>query len=280
MEVLSVDFNASDAPAQFTQSIRATGFGVVRHHPIEKALIDEVYADWRKFFADNRKNDYTFAEESHDGFFPMSVSEKVKGYDEKDIKEYFHYYPWGKHPDFLGGATAELYRQMSQLAATILQWLEDNTPPEISSQFSMPLSEMIVDCPKTLLRILHYPPLTGNEPKEAVRAAAHTDINLITLLPAATEMGLQVQKNSGEWYDVPCEYGSIIVNIGDTLQMASQGYFPSTLHRVINPQGESASKSRMSLPLFLHARPEVRLKENFTAYDYWCERMREIGVLS
>ncbi len=242
MEVLSVNYNASDAPAKFTQSIRATGFCVVSQHPIEKSLIDEAYADWQIFFSDDRKSDYKFNEETQDGYFPAEISQ-----------EYFQYYPWGKHPDFLGSATAELYRQMLQMAGFVLQWLEDHSPPEISAQFSMPLSEMIADCPKTLLRILNHLPHSASESKGTISSGALSDSNLITLLPAVGEMGLQAQKTSGEWYDVPCDHGSIIVNIADTLQMASQGYFPSTPHRIVNPHSETARKPRLSLPLFLHS---------------------------
>ncbi|TMO80809.1 2OG-Fe(II) oxygenase, partial [Pseudoalteromonas ruthenica] len=82
----------------------------------------------------------------------------------------------------------------------------------------------------TLLRILHYPPMTGDEEPGAIRAAAHGDINLLTVLPASNEPGLQVQKTDGGWLDVPCDFGSLIINIGDMLQEASGGYFPSTIH--------------------------------------------------
>ncbi|MDQ2994250.1 MAG: isopenicillin N synthase family oxygenase [Pseudomonadota bacterium] len=254
MEVLSVDYSASNAPAKFTQSIRASGFGIVRQPPIEKALVDEANADWQKFFSDSRKFDYHFAEETQDGFFPTHISEKA---NELDVKEYYHYYPWGKHPEFLGSATGELYRQLSQLAGTFLQWLEENTPPEICAQFSMPLSEMIVDSPKTLLRILNYPYVSDKNPKGVVRVGEHTDRNLITLLPAPMEMGLQRQTASGEWHDIPCEEGSIIVNIADSLQNATGGYFPSVLHRVY-PKSDAAQKPRMAMPLYLHARADLK----------------------
>ena len=87
-----------------------------------------------------------------------------------------------------------------------------------------------------MLRILHYPPFNGTEEPGAIRAAAHEDINLLTILPAANEPGLQVQAQDGQWLDVPGDFGHLIVNIGDMLQEASQGYFPSTSHPLADKQ--------------------------------------------
>jgi isopenicillin N synthase-like dioxygenase len=137
---------------------------------------------------------------------------------------------------------------------------------------------MIKDSSQTLLRILHYPPLAGNEEPDAIRAAAHEDINLITILPAANEPGLQVKLKDGNWLDVPSDFGYLIVNIGDMLQEASGHHFPSTTHRVVNPQGADTSKARISLPLFLHPRPDVVLSDKYTADSYLKERLRELGV--
>ena len=96
--------------------------------------------------------------------------------------------------------------------------------------------------------------------------------------PAANEPGLQVQDMDGNWIDVPCDFGMLIINIGDMLQEASQGYYPSTQHRVVNPTGAGAGKSRVSLPLFLHPRDEVVLSARYSAGAYLDERLRELGV--
>jgi isopenicillin N synthase-like dioxygenase len=90
---------------------------------------------------------------------------------------------------------------------------------------------------------------------------------------------LQVQAKDGSWIEVPCDFGNLIVNIGDMLQEASGGYFPSTTHRVVNPDGADMTKSRISLPLFLHPRPDVVLSERHTAGSYLQERLRELGVI-
>lgn len=208
----------------------------------------------------------------------MSLSETAKGYDVKDIKEFFHYYPWGRCPDHLKQITQELCQQMTLMAETLLQWVEDNTPSEISRNFSMPLSDMIKNSEKTLFRLIHYPPLTGHEDKNAIRAAAHEDINLLTLLPAATAEGLQVKDAQGNWYDVSCDKTRIIVNIGDMLEECTAGYFKSTTHRVTNPVGEKAKQSRLSMPLFLHPREDVRLSQRHIARSYLDERYKELGL--
>lgn len=279
MEVLKVDFQDPDAPEIFTRSLRETGFGVLQNHPINKELVDKVYADWQVFFASEMKYDY-LSEETHDGFFPTETAEVAKGCEIKDIKEFYHFYPWGRSPTLIGPETLELFMQMSALAGTLLRWVEEYTPPEIAKYYSMPLSDMITDCRRTMLRVIHYPPFDGSEAKGAVRAAAHGDINLLTLLPAATQSGLQVQDVDGGWHDVQCDFGSIAINTADMLEAVSQNYFPSTIHHVINPGEGVANVSRLSLPLFLHARPEVRISEKYTADEFWQERMRELGLLT
>ena len=107
--------------------------------------------------------------------------------------------------------TDELFDQMNQFAIELLGFIEAALPDTVKAQLSMPLSEMIVDSEDTLLRIIHYPPLDGPIPAGAVRAAAHEDINLITLLPAATAKGLQVKTKQNQWIDVPCDSGWLII---------------------------------------------------------------------
>ena len=126
------------------------------------------------------------------------------------------------------------------------------------------------------IRDRFYPPLDNDVDPSAIRAGAHEDINLLTLLPAANEPGLQVKAKNGEWLDVPCDFGNLIINIGDMLQEASGGYFPSTTHRVINPEGHDATRARISLPLFLHPRPDVVLSDRYSANSYLQERLEEL----
>lgn len=279
MKLETIDYLAPDAPAQFVQSLRSTGFGVLKNHPIPKELVESIYQNWYQFFISDRKNEFQFNVDTQDGYFPPSVSEVAKGQSVKDIKEYFHVYPWGQIPQELKEQILDYYQRANEFASTLLGWVEEHAPADVQARFSVALSEMINDSEKTLLRVLHYPPMSGEEEPGAIRAAAHEDINLLTVLPAANEPGLQVKGRDGEWIDVPCDFGNLIINIGDMLQEASGGYFPSTTHRVINPTGERQTQSRISLPLFLHPKPDVVLSERYTAHSYLMERLRELGVI-
>ena len=279
MKVQVVDYLNKDAPRLFTQSLRETGFGVLINHPIKQEIVESIYKNWYEFFSSEEKNDYAYDPKTQDGYFAPEISETAKGHTKKDIKEYYHIYPWGRIPASLHDEIMAYYKLASDLAAELLDWVEQNSPEDVAKLYSEPLSNMIKDTPNTLLRVLHYPPLTGDEEPGAIRAAAHEDINLLTILPAANEPGLQVQQKDGEWADVPCDFGSLIINIGDMLQECSGGYFPSTSHRVINPTGKASAKSRISLPLFLHPRDEVVLSDRHTQKTYLQERLRELGVI-
>ncbi len=279
MKLETIDYRAADAAERFVESLRSTGFGVLSNHPISQQLVQDIYRDWQEFFNSEEKQAFMFKPETQDGFFPASISETAKGHTVKDIKEYFHVYPWGRIPEQLQDNILTYYQEANALAAELLDWVEVHSPAEVAANYRTALSQMIANSHKTLLRVLHYPPMTGDETPGAIRAAAHEDINLLTVLPAANEPGLQVKSLDGEWLDVPSDFGNLIINIGDMLQEASAGYFPSTTHRVINPEGADMSKSRISLPLFLHPRPDVVLSERYTADSYLMERLRELGVI-
>lgn len=278
MQVQVVDYRAADAAEKFTKSLHETGFGVLTHHPIRQQAVEKIYADWLAFFNSEAKHGYAFSKETQDGYFSTAISETAKGSTHKDIKEYFHVYPWGRIPDALKADALAYFNEANALAQELLGWVERYTPPQIAASYREPLSNMIQGSSKTLLRVLRYPPLTGLEPAGSLRAAAHGDINLLTILPAANEPGLQVQGKDGAWHDVPCDFGTLTINIGDMLEEASEGYYPSTQHRVVNPTGQAATKSRVSLPLFLHPRDDVVLSDRYTAGSYLEERLRELGV--
>ncbi|MBX2837994.1 MAG: isopenicillin N synthase family oxygenase [Gammaproteobacteria bacterium] len=272
----AVDYDSSTADVDFVQSLRDTGFGVLRNHPIAEQTVHDIYQNWLTFFEGDEKNNYLFDAEKFDGFFPTTLAETAKGHTVRDIKEYFHYYPWGRCPTQLQEQISDYYAQAVSFSAELLGWVEKHTPQEIAGSFSEPLSNMILGSQQSLLRILHYPPLPAEREPNAIRASAHEDINLLTVLPAANEPGLQVKARDGSWLDVPCDFGNLIINIGDMLQEVTNGYFPSTSHRVINPEGMDATKSRISLPLFLHPRPEVVLSTRYTAGSYLTERLEEL----
>jgi isopenicillin N synthase-like dioxygenase len=275
-ELAKVPYSNSDAPLMLIESLHQTGFAVITGHPIAFNLIAETYQEWQQFFDSPTKHDYIFDPSVQSGYFPFK-SEHTKDSIEPDLKEFFHFYPWSDLPRGISDRTQQLFTQLTQLAIEILGWLEtsERSPNCLKA---LQLSSAIADSPSTLLRILHYPPLPEHVPEGAIRAAAHEDINLITLLPAATATGLEILDNRGNWHEVPCAMGDLVVNVGDMLQLASQGYYRSTTHRVVNPVGALVGRSRYSMPLFLHPRPEVVLADGITAKSYLQERLREIGL--
>ena len=277
MQVAKIHYNDKNAPAAFTKSLKDTGFGLLVDHPILPELIKTVYREWKDFFESELKHTFLFDPLKQDGYFPLGT-ENAKGYSAKDHKEFFHFYLWGRTPDFISPATKKLYDSLVNITSNLLEWIELNTPSEIRSRFSEPLKDMIKDSKTNLLRIIHYPPFIGSEDSQSLRAAPHEDINLITLLVAGTKPGLEAQDKNGNWHKISTNPGTIIVNIGDMLKEVSGGYYPSTTHRVVNPSSESANNSRFSMPLFLHPRDNVQLSKQYTAKAYLKERLLEIGL--
>lgn len=277
MSVLTIDYLDDNAAEQLCFSLKNTGFAVLKNHPLSNNLINRTYANWQNFFTSADKNNFSFNRDTHAGFIPTTLSETAKDHQIKDLKEFFHFYPWGPCPDALKNLTLETYQAMEKLAAKLLHWIELHLPSPIQKQLSMPLSHMIQDSPRTLLRIIHYPPLVGTEPSSAIRAAAHEDINLITLLPAATSNGLQVKNKQGQWLDIHANPQELVINSGDMLTECTQQYYQSTTHRVINPTPET-NISRLSMPLFLHPRDNVPLSSRHTAKSYCLERFNELGL--
>ena len=278
MKIETVDYTASDAGDRLARSLRETGFAVLANHPIRADRIDEAYALWGGFFASDSKLNYLRDYEKQDGYFPFK-SEHAKDAQKKDLKEFYHVYPWGRVPEGLEVFTRQLYADLTAIGIELLSWLDQLMPDEISASLSMPLQEMMQASQQSLLRILHYPPVSAEEDAAAIRAAAHEDINLITLLLAGSQPGLQARDKQGQWHDVPCDPGMITINNGDMLSLATNGYFPSTTHRVINPD-DKLNLSRYSMPMFLHPHPDVKLRQDFTAEAFLQERLKEIGLKS
>ena len=277
-DIQTVSYTDPDAPAAFTRSLRETGFAVLTDHPIAPERIESAYTSWGGFFNSDLKHDWLVDPERQDGYFPFK-SENAKGAKAKDLKEFYHVYADGRVPHNLEDETRALYDDLTGIGATLLGWIQDNAPDEVKARFSEPLPEMLRGSKQNLLRILHYPPVDAPPEPGAVRAAAHGDINLITVLLAGSAPGLEARDAQGRWHAVPCDPGMIAINCGDMLEMASGGYFPSTVHRVVNPETAEGG-ARFSMPMFLHPRPEVVLKAGTTADDFLQERLREIGLKS
>lgn len=276
MNVGVVDYEAPDAPARFTQSLKDTGFAVLVNHPLSWPLVEQVFEEWGAFFESDAKFGYLPEPGSQGGYVGVDTAETAKGNTVRDLKEFFHVYASTKYPKEVSDAALRYRNHATEIAQTLLGWVESCTPPEIADRFSQPLASMMDGSTRTLLRLLRYPPLTGDEPANAVRAAAHEDINLLTVLPASDEPGLEVQDIDGNWHAVPCDPSSLAVNAGEMLQHASGGYYPATTHRVINPVGAAATRARLAAPLFLHPADDVVLADGRSALSFLEERLKEL----
>jgi isopenicillin N synthase-like dioxygenase len=232
-----------------------------------------MYGVWTDFFASDEGPNFAVKPGESAGYFGYK-SENAKGSVNKDLKEFFHAYQNKTLPNITEKETREFQEKLIKMGSTLLGWLDQESEGHVS--FSEPLENMINGSDMNLLRIIHYPPLPDNVEPGEVRAAAHEDINLITLLVTGTEPGLQAKDVNGNWHDVPCKPGYITVNSGDMLSMASKGYYPSTPHRVVNPPKQE-NRSRYSMPLFVHPRPDVLL-DKLTAGEFLDERLKEIGL--
>ncbi len=279
MNVLKIDYKAANAPQLFTKSLHHTGFAVIVNHPVDAEATKKLYVAWNEFFNSSEKTEWLVNKKTQEGYVPPSIAEIAKGNEIRDLKEFYNFYAWGKCPVPLKQLTQQIYDQLFSVAATLLHWLDDNTPADVKAKFSETLVKMVENTTKNLFRINYYPGLTGKEEPGALRAAAHEDIDLLTVLTAGTQTGLQTQDLKGLWHDVPCDPGNLVINGGDMLEEASGGYYPSTTHRVLNPTGEEATLPRMSCPLFVHPRQEVVLSERYTAESYLTERLFELGLL-
>ena len=272
-EILAIGLDEVDAPAKFAKSFRETGFAIIKDHNISSDEIDRMYGVWTDFFASDERSNFAVKPGESSGYFGYK-SENAKGSANKDLKEFFHAYQNKTLPNITEKETREFQQKLIKMGSTLLGWLDQESEGHVS--FSEPLENMIDGSDMNLLRIIHYPPLPDNVEPGEVRAAAHEDINLITLLVTGTEPGLQAKDVNGNWHDVPCKPGYITVNSGDMLSMASKGHYPSTPHRVVNPPKQE-NRSRYSMPLFVHPRPDVLL-DKLTAGEFLDERLKEIGL--
>lgn len=262
------------------RGLKDFGFVNVINHGVSPIALARAYDVSAQTFAlplDVKQKYENAADGRATGYISPKV-EKAVGAKVPDLKEFWHIrrnvapdrlrFPT-EIPDF-GPAAMALTDELDVLAVKLLALLE--------TYLSLPtgtLTGMVRDG-ASLLRWLHYFALDGNE--EGERAGAHTDINFITLLPAATSAGLEVQTRDGIWIPINNPPNSIIVNAGDMLMRYTLGLILSTLHRVVNLDG----KARYSMPYFVHARGEVLIQTNppLTADEYLNERLREIGLLT
>ena len=272
-----ISYVSPDFGDAFMASLHRYGFAAVVDHPLDDARIKRIYSDWLGFFVDKNAADFAMDPINQDGYFSLQEAEAAKGFDQRDFKEYFQYYPWGRCPGTLEPDLAAHFSAAVALGAELLRCIAESLPAEITAPLTEPLCDMVQGSGQSMLRVLHYPPVPAGA--SVLRAAPHEDINLLTLLPTADGPGLELQLRGGEWVSVPHRPCQLIVNIGDMLQEATGGYLPSTTHRVAAPECGQALPSRMSLPLFLHPRPEVVLSPRYSARQYLTQRLNELGVV-
>ena len=287
----------------FGESFQRFGFAIIADHGIDAALIDRALAATKEFFAQptDAKMPYKSPRGGARGYTPFGI-EIAKDASENDLKEFWHVgrdlpighrysesMPpniWPKHPVNFRAVFIELFAEFDRVGAKLLSAiaLYLGLAPD---WFVEPVRDG-----NSVLRLLHYPPITAEA--SGIRAGAHEDINLITLLLGAEEAGLQLLDRDGHWLAVDPPAGALVVNVGDMLQRLTNHVLPSTTHRVVNPPPERRGVPRYSMPFFLHLASDFpistlpgcvsvevpnRYPEPITADDYLQQRLKEIGLL-
>ena len=303
------DFTSGDSTRksafaeQLGKAFESVGFVAVKNHGIPEDFIAQLYQNVQQFFALplDKKNKYEVPGLAGQRGYTSFGREHAKGSEAPDLKEFFQYgqivedldparkdYPENVqvreitefNPTFYGA-----FRSFEKSGKALLQAIS----------LYLGLDEHYFDDRihngNSILRAIHYPPIV-KEPKSAIRAEQHEDINLITLLVGASADGLQILTKNGDWVPVTSLPEQIVVNVGDMLQRLTNNKLRSTTHRVVNPPRELWHTSRFSIPFFLHPRSEVSLAcldtcidanhekayPDATAGEYLDERLREIGL--
>jgi isopenicillin N synthase-like dioxygenase len=304
MTIPSVDLlDKSTLAERLGKAFEEVGFVAVKNHGIPKDQIDGMYKAVQDFFSLplDKKRGYEMPGLAGQRGYTSFGKEHAKGFDAPDLKEFFQYgqkitdgevitdvYPDNVMVPEVPGFDKvfyEAYRAFERSGTALLQAIAGYLG--LDGDFFAPY----VQNGNSILRAIHYPPIT-REPKSAVRAEQHEDINLITLLVGASADGLQILTRQGEWLAVTSPPDQIVVNVGDMLQRLTNNRLRSTTHRVVNPPRELWHTSRFSIPFFLHPKSDMSLAcldncidgehpkayEDCTAGEYLDERLREIGL--
>lgn len=305
------DFHCPQSRTAFVtnlgRSLETMGFFALIHHGVEEDLIQRAYEVSHSFFTlpEATKLHYEVPALHGQRGFTRFGREHAKDHPVPDLKEFWHIgrespddethakpylgkrYPANLIPTevpHFNAVLTQLYQQLETCAVQLLQ---------ACALYLGESESFLQDCVTngdTILRIIHYPPIAKDLHPASLRAAAHEDINLITLLCGATDDGLELLQRDGAWLAVPAVPGQIIVDSGDMLQQLTNGLVKSTTHRVVNPVSDRSR--RFSMPFFVHPRPEVDLTPlprclaktgspkfpRITAGEYLQQRLREIGL--
>jgi isopenicillin N synthase-like dioxygenase len=279
------------------------GFVAIKGHFLNDDLSANLYQQVQAFFNLNEETKLKYEIEGLAGQrgYTSFGKEHAKGSSAGDLKEFWHFGQYVEDNDpvkeeYPNNVTVDELPEFNAVGKETYQNLEKTGKYMLRAiALHLGLEETYFDSKihngNSILRPIHYPPITS-EPKNAVRAGQHEDINLITLLMGASADGLQVLNKQGEWISVTALPEQLVVNVGDMLQRLTNGKLKSTTHRVVNPPREKWGTSRFSIPFFLHPRSDMRLDclescidtkhpkqfEDCSAGEYLDERLREIGL--
>jgi isopenicillin N synthase-like dioxygenase len=279
------------------------GFVALKGHFLDDKLVDELYTEVRNFFnlPLEVKTKYEIPGIGGQRGYISFGKEHAKGRSAGDLKEFWHFGQYlsegskyqGEYPDNVSVNELPNFNRVGKEAYQMLE----KTGVYVLRALALYLGldefyfDNYVKDGNSILRPIHYPPIT-EEPKDAVRAAAHGDINLITLLMGAQGKGLQVQNHQGEWIDAIAEPDELMINVGDMLSRHTNNKLKSTIHQVVNPPRELWGTSRYSIPFFMHPVSDMplnclegcidennkKLYDDITAGEFLDQRLKEIGL--
>lgn len=280
------------------------GFVALKGHFLDDELVDRLYGEVKNFFdlPLEVKESYEIPGIGGQRGYVSFGKESAKGKKEGDLKEFWHFGQYveddeERRKEYPENVEVKELPEFNKVGKEAYQMLEKTAKYVLRAlALHLDLEETYFDNyihnGNSILRPIHYPPIT-QEPKNAVRAAAHGDINLITLLMGAQGRGLQVQRHDGEWLDAIAEPDELMINVGDMLSRHTNNKLKSTIHRVVNPPRELWGTSRYSIPFFMHPISEMKLDvlescidednpkqfEDITAGEFLNQRLVELGLI-
>ena len=280
------------------------GFVALKGHFLDDTLVENLYTEVKNFFSlpTETKQKYEIPGIGGQRGYVSFGKESAKGKKEGDLKEFWHFGQYVENnptleSEYPENVAVEELPKFNEVGKETYKMLEKTAKYVLRAlALHLELEETYFDeyifNGNSILRPIHYPPITV-EPKEAVRAAAHGDINLITLLMGAQGRGLQVQNHKGEWIDAIAADDELMINVGDMLSRHTNNKLKSTIHRVVNPPKELWGTSRYSIPFFMHPISDMKLNvlescidednpkafDDITAGEFLNERLVELGLI-
>jgi len=294
---------------EFTKEIGAAfediGFVALSGHFLSDELVEDLYAEIKKFFSlpQDIKDVYEIEGAGGQRGYTSFGKEHAKGQKQGDLKEFWHFGQYveddpkleAEYPDNVVVSDLPKFNEVGKNTYKMLEKTAKYVLRALALHLNLEENyfDEFIKNGNSVLRPIHYPPITS-EPKNAVRAAAHGDINLITLLMGAHGKGLQVKNHEGEWIDAIASPDQLMINVGDMLSRLSNNKLKSTIHQVVNPPKELWGRSRYSIPFFMHPVSNMSLNclENcidedhpkqfgdITAGDFLNERLIELGLVT